>query len=183
MEEDKILYKEFLDGNKEALNKLIKKYRDELVFFIQRYVNDFHAAEDVSQEVFVYLLQHKEVYDSQFTFKTYLYTIAKSRAYNYIKSRKKVVFIEDNVDYYCKDEVVDAEEEVFRNDESFKIKKAMKKLKKEYQVIITLIDFNQLTYEEAGVVMEKTIPQIKSLIHNARKRLKEFLEKEIEEEV
>ena len=37
--------------------------------------------------------------------------------------------------------------------------------------------------EEAGIVMNKSIPQVKALIHNARKRLKVFLEEERKEEV
>ena len=56
MDKDKELYKQFLDGKDEALNELIKMYRTELIYFIHKYINDFQAAEDVSQEVFVYLL-------------------------------------------------------------------------------------------------------------------------------
>lgn len=63
------------------------------------------------------------------------------------------------------------------------VRKAIKKLKKEYQIAIYLIDLNGLSYEEAGVVMNKSIPQIKALIHNARKRLKVLLAEEREEEV
>lgn len=182
MEKDKELYKEFLNGKNEALNELIKMYRTELIYFIHKYINDFQAAEDVSQEVFVYLLQHREIYDFNYSFRTYLYTIAKSRAYNYIKSRKRTVFIEENGDNIFS-EISDVEEETFRNDESARVRKAIKKLKKEYQIVIYLIDLNGLSYEEAGVVMNKSIPQIKALIHNARKRLKVLLEEERKEEV
>lgn len=182
MEKDKELYKEFLNGKNEALNELIKMYRTELIYFIHKYINDFQAAEDVSQEVFVYLLQHREIYNFNYSFRTYLYTIAKSRAYNYIKSRKRTVFIEENGDNIFS-EISDVEEETFRNDKSARVRKAIKKLKKEYQIVIYLIDLNGLSYEEAGVVMNKSIPQIKALIHNARKRLKVLLEEEREEEV
>lgn len=182
MEKDKELYKEFLNGKNEALNELIKMYRTELIYFIHKYINDFQAAEDVSQEVFVYLLQHREIYNFNYSFRTYLYTIAKSRAYNYIKSRKRTVFIEENGDNIFS-EISDVEEETFRNDKSARVRKAIKKLKKEYQIVIYLIDLNGLSYEEAGVVINKSIPQIKALIHNARKRLKVLLEEEREEEV
>ena len=63
------------------------------------------------------------------------------------------------------------------------VKNAIKKLKKEYQLVICLIDLNGLSYEEAAVVMNKSISQVKSLIHNAWKRLKVFLEEERKEEV
>ena len=38
MEEDKILYSDFLSGNNEAFQKLIMKYENNLIYFITRYV-------------------------------------------------------------------------------------------------------------------------------------------------
>ena len=179
---DKKLYKEFLEGNGDALNELIGYYRNELIYFIHKYVKDFHAAEDVSQEVFVYLLKHKDVYNFKYSFRTYLYTIAKSRACNYIKARKKIVFIEENAEKTFT-EIADVEEEVFKSFESDRVRETIKKLKKEYQIAIYLIDLNRLSYEETAVIMNKSITQVKALIHNARKRLKVFLEQETDEEV
>ena len=175
MEKDRELYQKFLCGDKEALNELMKMYRNELIYFIHRFVNDFQAAEDISQEVFVYLMRHKEIYDFNYSFRTFLYTIAKSRAYNYIKSRKRTVFIEENAETVFT-EIFDVEEEIFKNDESLMVRRAMKNLKKEYQVVIYLVDLNKLSYEEAGVIMNKSMSQIKSLVHNARKRLKAVIE-------
>jgi len=182
MVDDKELYKRFLNGEIEAFNELIIRYRTEVVYFIQKYVNDYHAAEDVSQEVFVYLLQHKEVYKFEYSFKTYLYTIAKSRALNYLKKNKRVDFIEDNTDKIFA-EIKDVEDEVFKNDKSSMVRKTIKKLKKQYQLAIYLIDLNGLSYDDAGLVLGKSVPQIKALIHNARKRLKVFLEEERAKEV
>ena len=177
MDEDKELYKKFLEGEKDALNDLIIKYRTEIIYFIQNFISDYHLAEDVSQEVFVYLLQHKDVYNFQYSFKTYLYTIAKSRAINSIKSRKRIEFIDDNQDKIFA-EIKDVEEEVCQNDESAMVRKAIKKLKKQYQLVIYLVDLKDFSYAETGLVMGKSVNQIKAMIHNARKRLKEILENE-----
>lgn len=177
MDEDKALYKRFLNGEKNALNELILKYRTEIIYFIQNFTNDYHLAEDISQEVFVYLLQHREVYDFEYTFKTYLYTIAKSRALNYIKNRKKLEFIEDNQDKLFA-EVKSVEDEVCQNDKDAMVRKAIKKLVKQYQLVIYLVDLRGFTYLEAGLIMGKSASQIKAMLFNARKRLKEVLERE-----
>lgn len=182
MKEDKELYKEFVEGRKEALNELMIRYRNEIIYFIHKFVNDYQAAEDLSQEVFVYLLQHKEIYDFKFQFRTYLYMIAKSRAYNYMKARRKIFFLEDNADNIY-NEISDVEEEIFKNSECAMVRDAMRKLKKEYHMAIYLVDLNGLSYEETGTIMGKSISQVKALVHNARKRLKVFLEKEISKEV
>ena len=179
---DQELYQRFLDGDKNALNELMIKYSKQLIYFTQKSVKDIYAAEDVSQEVFVYLMLHKEVYNFKYTFSTYLYTIAKSRANNYIKSRKRVNFIsedEERIITYPKN----IEEELFKSEESMMVRDAMKKLRPEYQQVLYLVNFERLSYEEAGVVMGKSSIQIKALVHNAKKRLKVFLEEEMKEEV
>lgn len=87
--EDKKLYQKFLDGDNQALETIIKKYEKNLKYFILKYVKEMDAAEDVLQSVIVYILEHKEKYDSKYSLKTYLYTIAKSRALNYLKKRQE----------------------------------------------------------------------------------------------
>lgn len=181
-DKDKELYKEFIEGRIEAIDELIKMYKNDLIYFIYKYVRDFHLAEDISQEVFVYLLQHKENYDFKYSLKSYLYTIARSRALNCIKFRRKIIFIEDISETAISEEV-DIENEICREDQKRLVKGAMKKLKKDYRIVIQLIDYEGLTYEETAIIMKKSISQIKALVHNARKRLKIFLNEELKREV
>ena len=174
MKKDKELYQEFLNGNMDALDELIEIYISELIYFIYKYINDYYAAQDLAQEVFVYLLQHKETYKFEYSFRAYLYKIANSRSLNYIKARKKIVFIEDTSDESI-GKIADIESEVIRNVDNENLRNAVKKLKKEYQLVIYLVDFKELSYEETAIIMNKSIAQIKTLIYNARKRLKQIL--------
>lgn len=89
MEEDKIKYKKFLQGDNQSLEELMKKYQTNLLFFITRYVKNKEIAEDIYQDVIIYFLENKEKYDFKYSFKTYLYTIAKSRTLNYLKKNKQ----------------------------------------------------------------------------------------------
>ena len=63
MENDKELYKSFLDGNSESFEKIVLKYKDSIIYFISRYTKDIDIAEDISQDVFVYILLNKDKYD------------------------------------------------------------------------------------------------------------------------
>lgn len=175
--DDKELYKRFLNGDSKALDELIERHRKDVIYFIQKYVGDYFLAEDISQEVFVYLLQHKHVYKLEYTFKTYLFTIAKSRAINYLKRNKKMDFIEDNMENLLSD-MRYVEDEIFKNEDTAMVRKSIKKLKKEYQIAIYLVDLRGLSYKELAVVLDKSMVQVKALIHNARKRLKAILEEE-----
>lgn len=181
-EEDKNIYREFLEGDMNALKRLIAKYRYRLVSFLIKYLNDYQVAEDISQEVFVYLLQHKTDYDFTYSLRTYLYTIAKSRGKNYIKSRKKFIFAQDK-DNFTFDDIVNIEEDAFVSIETYRIKKALKELKWEYKMAVYLCDVDNLTYEEAAIVMEKSVEQIKAAVHNARNSIKNLLEGKVKEGV
>ena len=90
---DQELYLLFLKNDNEAFNMLVKKYRKSLISFIIKYVKNIEIAEDLAQDAFVYMLINKKEYDFKYTFKTYLYTIAKSRAINYLKKKKRKLYL------------------------------------------------------------------------------------------
>ncbi len=45
-------YRRFLDGDESAFDEIMKELFDNLVFFIDRYVHDIHAAEDIAIDAF-----------------------------------------------------------------------------------------------------------------------------------
>ena len=173
MEEDKILYKEFLKGNEEAFNQIIEKYKNNLIYFISRYVKNLDIAEDIFQDVIIYILENKEKYDFKYSLKTYLYTIAKSRAINYVKKANKLVEFDEEI----KEEKL-LEEIICSNERKEKINSIIKKLPKDYQEVIYLTKIEELSYKETGKIMDKTKTQIKTLAHNAKTKLRKMLIKE-----
>ena len=88
---DKELYKEFLLENNESFEEIVKRHKNSIIYFIQRYTKSIDIAEDLAQDVFLYVLIHKKNYRFEYSLKTYLYTIAKSKALNYIKREKRIV--------------------------------------------------------------------------------------------
>ena len=63
MEEDKKLYKRFLNGDNESFELIINKYMEKIIYFIYKFVKSMDVAEDLAQDVFVYILMNKEKYD------------------------------------------------------------------------------------------------------------------------
>lgn len=94
---DQELYLAFLKSDNEAFNTLVRKYRKSLISFIIKYVKNIETAEDLAQDTFVYMLINKKEYDFKYTFKTYLYTIAKSRAINYLKKEKRKLYLMSHI--------------------------------------------------------------------------------------
>lgn len=173
---DRELYKAFLDGSNEAFKEIILRHKNNLIYFILKYVKNVDVAEDISQDVFVYILSNKEKYNSKYELKTYLYIIAKSRALNYLKKERKIVNMYDYEELYVEDS--NLEELVFKKQIQDKVKFAIKTMKQNYQIIIYLVDFEKLSYKDVAKIMNKSTSQVKALIHNARIKLKKIIEKE-----
>lgn len=169
---DKELYEQFLKGNKEAFEEIVIKHKDRLIYFIMRYVKNYEIAEDLAQDTFVYMLMNRKEYDFKYSLKTYLYTIAKSRAINYLKRERKIVALEEI------ESSEDLEEMVFQSEQKQNVRKAIDKLKPEYQSAIYLADIERLSYHEIGKILTKTLPQVKILIYRARRSLEEIIKKE-----
>jgi len=87
-------YRRFLNGDESAFDEIMKELFDNLVFFIDRYVHDIHAAEDIAIDAFSDLVVNKHRYNFKVTLKTYLFMLGRSRALNYIKHRKVINFVE-----------------------------------------------------------------------------------------
>lgn len=178
---DAELYKEFLNGNEEAFNNIIRKYRKPLISFIMRFIKNIEVAEDIAQDTFVYVLINKTEYDFKYSLKTYLYTIAKCRAINYLKRERKVVSYDEA--YMREKEEVYIDEDLIKEENKKEIYEAIGKLKKSYQIVIYLKDIEGLKYKEISRILNKTVPQLKMMTHRARKSLEKTMRKEVKKNV
>ncbi len=175
MDDDKKLYNEFLANNQDSFYTLINKYKKNVIYFISRYVKNLDAAEDIFQDIILYLLENKFNYDSKYSFKTYLYIIAKSKSINYMKKYNNR---ETSLTEYDDFSVDYLEEIIFSNEIQSKLKTVLKQLKTDYQIVIYLTQIEGLSYKEASLILNKTEKQIKNLAYNAKKTLKILLIKE-----
>ena len=169
-EVDKKLYNKFINGDENAFNIIVEKYRKTLISFIYKIVKDIELAEDITQEVFIYIYKTKKEYDFKYTLKTYLFITAKSRAINYLNSQKKEVTFEETNNPKLYNESID--EYLIKKEEKDYLLKNIDNLKEDYRIVIHLREFEGFSYEEIAKILNKTTPQTKMLLHRARKSLK-----------
>ena len=170
-------YRRFLDGDESAFDEIMKELFDNLVFFIDRYVHDIHAAEDIAIDTFSDLVVNRHRYNFKVTLKTYLFMLGRSRALNYIKHRKVIDFVElseaDNVH-----EHETLEEIVLVDERKRVVNNALSALSDDMRVVIHLIYFEGLPYDEAAKVMKKNRKQVDNLLYRAKKELRIILGKD-----
>lgn len=167
------LYELFLKGDKEAFNTLMIRHRKNLTYFIVNYVKDIEVAEDIAQDAFLYMIINKVEYDFKCSFKTYLYTIARSRALNYIKREKRTISIED-IEINKIEFDGDIENDFITKEEQQYLIKNIDKLKKEYQIVIYLFYFQEFKYKEICKILNQSMSKTKMTIHRAKKALEKL---------
>ena len=170
-------YRRFLNGDESAFEDIMKELFHGLVFFIDGFVHDTHAAEDIAINTFSDLVVHRHRYNFKVTLKTYLYMVGRSRALDYIKHRKVIEFTElSEVQDIADDEVL--EETVLKSEQKRRIHAALAKLPRDMREAVHLIYFDEMTYEEAAKVMRKNRKQVDNLLYRAKKELRVILGKD-----
>jgi len=168
-------YRRFLDGEESAFDEIMKELFHGLVFFVDRYVHDVHAAEDIAIDAFSDLIVHKHRYNFKVSLKTYLYMIGRSRALDYMKHRKVIELVElDEASEPASGEK-SLEEQALAGERKRVVNAAVAGLPADMQVVIHLIYFEEMTYEEAAKVMKKNRKQVDNLLYRAKKELRSLL--------
>ena len=143
-------------------------------YFVYNIVKDYQKAEDITQDVFIYILQHK--IKEGYSFKYYIYLIARSRAYNYINTEKRKTEI--NEKYFSSNTEhieQDISEIITKNEEKNEIINAINMLDDRYRNALYLVKIEELTYQETAQILGETIQNIKNLIHRGKKELRKIL--------
>ncbi len=171
-------YRRFLDGDDEALTEIVRDYKDGLILYLNGIVNNISVAEELMEETLFKIITKKPRFNAKYSFKTWLYTIGRNVAIDYLRHNAKQSDVPfDDLENYIQDEH-DLERLYIIEEQKIIIHRALKKLNADYRQVLWLIYFDELSSSEAAVVMKKNTRQIKNLVYRAKSALKSELEKE-----
>lgn len=170
-------YRRFLDGDDFGIEEIIRDYKDGLILYLNGYLNDLCIAEDCVQNAFITLAVKRPKYRGESSFKTWLYTIGRNEALDYLrKHRNKTAVIIDEFEKTASES--DLERDYLKEEQKITVRRTIRRLKTDYQQVLYLTFFEGFSNSEAGIIMKKTNKQIENLLYNAKKSLKSELEKD-----
>jgi len=173
------LFERVQNGDMVAFNDLVNKYKKRLMNVITRMVQSQEEAEDIVQETFVRVYQHRESFDFRHCFSTWLYTIALNLARNELRKRKRFKFY-DIFDLKGNEAEIAVEMQVPTNLPQV-LKRAIENLPEKYKTAFVLRDIEELPYDEVAKVMNIPLGTVKSRVNRARALLREKLKPRMEE--
>ncbi|NQV16720.1 sigma-70 family RNA polymerase sigma factor [bacterium] len=178
---DEELIAEFQAGNENAFVELVDRYKDRLINFVYRFLNDMTDAEDLVQETFLKVYKNKHAYREIAKFSTWIYTIAGNLARSELRKRKrrKTYTMSDlsyaDNEFTPVDTDKDTEGIVFNSYAGEEILKAIKNLAEPFKTIIILRDIQELSYEDISTILDIPMGTVKSRVNRARLKLQETL--------
>ncbi|MFH1811372.1 MAG: sigma-70 family RNA polymerase sigma factor [Pseudomonadota bacterium] len=169
-------------GDRKALEELIRRHEAQVFRFGQRMCRNPEDAEDVLQETFLAMTRTLDGFRGASSVSTWLYTIARSFC---IKKRRRSKFAPTHVESLDREEgeaarqVADAgrppDEEVAGAQLKRVLDDAIAGLKPMYREVLVLRDIEGLTAPEVGKVLGLTIQAVKSRLHRAREMVREHV--------
>ncbi len=169
-------------NEKDLVNKIIKKdksafesfYRKKfpLVFnFVKRIVKQKEISEEITQEVFIDFLEQLRDFRFQSSLTTFLLSIARNKAIDYIKKKrlKKILF--STLPQYVVEglKTVFLDEEIEKKELARKIKKVFRKLPNDYQSILRQKYIEGEKVRDIAKRFKMSFKATESLLFRARK--------------
>lgn len=168
-------YRRFIDGDRDAFGEIVDLYRESLIFFIHRYVNDMDTAEDLAEDVFVELIVHPDRFGAKSSLKTYVFAIARNKAIDWIRchSRLRAVPMETAEEHA---DLISLEQKILDSEEKRQLAEALDGIKEEYRTALHLVYLEGLSYEETAQIMKKGRKQVENYVYRGKRALREILE-------
>jgi RNA polymerase sigma factor (sigma-70 family) len=174
---DEIIMKQVKDGNLAGLSVLFERYHMKLFNFMLKLTFDRIVSQDLTQNLFYRIIKYRHTYKPDYSFKSWIYQLARNVHVDYCKQQKKLTDQYTRVEDY--DETIPEENATFREEEYERLDKALSRLSPEQKEIIVLSRFQGLKYEEISTIHNLSVPAIKVQVHRAIKQLRQYYFKQL----
>jgi RNA polymerase sigma-70 factor (ECF subfamily) len=184
-EDDAALMLRVQEGDSGAFERLVERYRQPILNFVQRTLPDAGEAEDIAQQAFVQAWKAAGRYRATARFSTWLYTIARNLCLNELRRRGRhpAESMEAPVETgegavtrdYEDTRVPGVLDQVLLGELTARIEEALADLPENQRSAILLFREQELAYEDIAGILGVSVSATKSLIHRGRETLKSRL--------
>ena len=176
----KLINRAIETGDPKAYAELMKLYRDPLYFMIYEKISNQDIAKDLTIESLGKAFKKLHLYKPDFTFSTWIFTVARNHTIDYFRKKKlptfsidKMMINEDgrksNFDLESKDP---NPEQILMKKQRIKILRSIvDQLKPKYRDLVKLRYFKEYSYEEVAQELNLPLGTVKAQLHRSRNQL------------
>ena len=177
---DEELIRRFQQGDQEAFDLIVARFKGPLFGFLCRMIGDPAFAEDLLQETFLRLWTNKHSYREIAKFSTWLYTVAGNLAKTELRKQKLRRWIpiggsDEEHQLEIPDQAPTPDRSYEQRTIERRVNEEIAKLPLVFREVVVLRDIQELSYEEIGSILGVPIGTVKSRVNRGRRRLQKKL--------
>lgn len=156
---------------KEEQAKIYEEYSDKIYYYILGKVSDSYAAEDLTSQVFLKMVEKSDTYNAEkSSVSTWIYTIAKNTVIDYYRIHKITSELDEDIE-----DAKTAEDEIIEKENLEELANALEQLEQRERTIIVLYYYDGLQLKEISQKLKISYSMTKLLHKRALDKLKELL--------
>lgn len=173
---DPELVRKIKDGDKRAFKTFFDAHHNPLYYFLLKKGVSEQVAEDLIQQAFLYIWEHREQIDVDKSLRSYLFRIAYTRMLNVFRDYKK---FDSNAEVSNLEASDDADDRLNREELNTAIEEAISSMPEKRKHVFKLCFIQKFTYKEAAEILDVSIKTIENhmglALKDLRRDLKKFL--------
>ena len=161
-----------------AFRQLLDLHWNDLYGFLIKRTENENDAEDLCLQAFSKAFDKIDTYDDDFTFSTWLTSIAKNLHVDLVRKQKTRLHQSTDVDKMSRDvidETLGPEDQLIRSQNLDKLLQQVRSLKPIYRDVIQLRFFQELSHKEMAVQLGLSLSNVKVRLLRAKKLLSEII--------
>ena len=193
-EDDVQLIRKILSGDDAAFGILVEKYQKRVHAFVWRKVDDYHDAEDITQEAFLQAYKKLLTLKNPDQFAGWLHVIANRLCIDWMRKQKRIQKQKPTMQSLEGTRLEEIEESSYTQHVLEQrmaertaychelVQKFLEKLPENERTVVTLYYLDEMSTKEIGKYLGVPVNTIASRLHRARKRLQtdpELLDQEL----
>lgn len=172
---EKLLIKELIAGNEKAFRRLYDAYCNDIYAYSLCLLKSEAYAEEILQDVFLKVWIKREGLDASLSFKSYLFTIARNMAFNFLKKAANDVKLREEIFYRSQKSYNPTDQKIREADLENIKREAIALLPPRRRLIFEMSRNDGKSYEDIGKELGISISTVKSQMNKALKTIHDFL--------
>jgi|SRR5579862_487888 len=167
---DSDLLRRMLAGDEDSFTTLYRQRQAAVYRFALQMTGSAAVAEDVTQEVFMALIEHGKRFDpSRGTLASFLYGVARNMVLRRLEKERVTESIEDRAGD------LDLLEDLTRRETIEQVRRAVLSLPPVYREAVVLCDLQDVSYQDAAVALDCPVGTVRSRLNRGRSMLAQKL--------
>lgn len=161
----------------EAFKRLYDTYKNRLYGYVLAIVHSTHAAEDITQELFIKLWMNREMLDHVINMEQYVFAMARNKTLNYIRKAANDARLLAALQDAMTPVVNNVEEQLLTDEYQRLVDEALEKMSPQRSLVFRLSRYQHLKLEEIASRLSLSRNTVKNHLVEALRFIRTYLTK------